>query len=269
VNGLLFYFTQGQRRPDTQGQRRPEQGQRRPDADVEMAPTPLFWALAAAALASVLIQCRPPASDFAEEVEYRRQVKKDLAAGRRPRPRSAKPKAAAAQGEDAADSDDLGSASMFGLRRWDGGLWAADAGIASLGCTPKGCLIGFATLWWRPPSWPRDYDVYMLAALHAYSAFCPTDVYFRNFAPRLRRPHTVLLGAVATRSIWELMWVGSTLLGLGTELQKALGRGGFLALYLGAGEAFELTPPCAQTALLTIGSSATRGSHLKVLCAPK
>eukprot|EP00967_Tisochrysis_lutea_P004052 scaffold4825_cov38-Tisochrysis_lutea.AAC.2 len=200
-----------------------------------MPPTPLFWALSATALVSVLVQCRPSAADFLTEVEYRRQVRSDIKAGRRPR---ARPVAAAQPSggeEEGGPRRSPVAPPLFRMHQWADGSWALDAAIVSVGCTRRGCLIGLACLWWRLPSWPMEWDVYMLGAIHAYSTFCSNEIYFRNFAPRLRAPHSILLGSVATRSMWELLWVGSTLLGLGSDLQRAVGRFGFIGLYLGAG----------------------------------
>lgn len=209
-----------------------------------MPPTALFWALAGVALLSVVVQTRPPAAEFAAEVAYRRQVKADLKAGRRPQPRPAPATAASGDGDGEGASDDgaqpAPTAPLFGIHRWPRGTWAVDAAVVSLGCTRKGCLIGAGTLWWAPPSWPMEWDPYLLLAAHAYSTFCPSATYFRHFSPRSSVPHSVLLGAVATRSTWGLLWVGSTLVGLGAELQQALGRMGFLCLYLAAGLAASL-----------------------------
>lgn len=209
-----------------------------------MPPTPLTWALAGVALLSVAVQTRPPAAEFKAEVEYRRHVKADLKAGRRPRPRPILAAAALADGdgdEEGASADGAPpAAKLFGIQRWPDGAWAADIAVVSLGCTRKGCLIGAGSLWWRPPSWPMEWDLYLLVAVHAYSTFCPSATYFRHFCPRARVPHSVLLGAVATRSTWGLLWVSSTLLGLGAELQQAIGRLGFLGLYAAAGLAASL-----------------------------
>jgi hypothetical protein len=220
-----------------------------------MPPTPLFWALAGVALLSVAVQTRPPAAEFAAEVAYRRQVKSDLKAGRQPRPRSALAAAAFAGrdwDEESGHADGAPPAPappLFGIQRWPDGTWAADVALVSLGCTRKGCLIGALSLWWKPPNWPMEWDLYLLVAVHGYSTFCPSATYFRHFSPRARVPHSVLLGSVATRSTWGLLWVSSTLVGLGAELQQALGRLGFLGLYAAGGLAASLVSmTCRRTA---------------------
>jgi len=172
------------------------------------------------------------------------------------------------------------------VHRWPDGSWAADAALVSVGCTRKGCLLGVFGHWWRLATWPAEWDLGAIGAVHTYAALCGSDVYYRHFAPRsrlrhttppvpppplrhisspaippppehrrtrpprchhrlpllcpCRLPHTLLLGAFATRSVFELLWVGSTLYALGRPLQAALGRVGFAALYVGAGVAASL-----------------------------
>lgn len=125
----------------------------------------------------------------------------------------------------------------FGIERFpeeERGLWALDSGVLTVACTKKRCYVGALGSWRKLPG--GEYDLYALAALHGFAClishkYGPT-VFFRHFAPRLVEPHTVLGGAFATSSPFEMLWLGSTLLGLGHELQRALGRGGFLALWL-------------------------------------
>mmetsp|Transcript_7707 Transcript_7707/g.22580 ORF Transcript_7707/g.22580 Transcript_7707/m.22580 type:complete len:280 (+) Transcript_7707:680-1519(+) len=177
--------------------------------------------------AAALLQTRPPAHSFRAEVDYLRQAKRELAAGRRPTPRKSNE-----------EVDEMGG--IGAVHRWPDGSWAADAALVSVGCTRKGCLLGVFGHWWRLATWPAEWDLGAIGAVHTYAALCGSDVYYRHFAPRARLPHTLLLGAFATRSVFELLWVGSTLYALGRPLQAALGRVGFAALYVGAGVAASL-----------------------------
>lgn len=92
---------------------------------------------------------------------------------------------------------------------------------------------------------PPKADLWLLAGAHAAAcaiAHTWPDVYYGYFMPRRSEPASVLLGAFATSSAWELAWLVSTLLGTGAELQRRaiLGRGGFLALYAGGAIASSL-----------------------------
>lgn len=123
----------------------------------------------------------------------------------------------------------------FGVERWpEDRLWALDAGLVSLGCTSKKCFVGVLGSWNGLPG--PQYDLYALAAAHGVACFVyhsyGPGTFYRYFAPLLSKPHTVLCGAFATSSAFEMLWLGSSLLGLGHELQRALGRAGFLALWL-------------------------------------
>jgi len=208
--------------------------------------------------AAALLQTRPPAHSFRAEVDYLRQAKRELAAGRRPTPRKSNE-----------EVDEMGG--IGAVHRWPDGSWAADAALVSVGCTRKGCLLGVFGHWWRLATWPAEWDLGAIGAVHTYAALCGSDVYYRHFAPRARLrhttppvpppplrhisspaippppehrrtrpprchhrlpllcpcrlPHTLLLGAFATRSVFELLWVGSTLYALGRPLQARYSRG--------------------------------------------
>ena len=117
-------------------------------------------------------------------------------------------------------------------------LWVAEIAVASLGCTRRTCFVGAAGSWWQIPKWSKDTDVFVLAGLHALA--CATfhyDVaaYYRHFAPRWSRPQSLLLGIFGVPSPWELLWLITSLVNYGPELQRALGRLGFVHLYLAAG----------------------------------
>ena len=115
--------------------------------------------------------------------------------------------------------------------------------------------VGTLTGWWAVPlwvGWSRRGDLFIINALHMAAALLstlrPLDFYW-NFIPRLRRPHTVLLGAFATSSIFECVWVASSVMMFGGALQGGdgggggtggggplvMGREGFAALYLVSG----------------------------------
>ena len=117
-------------------------------------------------------------------------------------------------------------------------LWVAEIAVASLGCTRRTCFVGAAGSWWQIPKWSKDTDVFVLAGLHALA--CATfhyDVaaYYRHFAPRWSRPQSLVLGIFGVPSPWELLWLITSLVNYGPELQRALGRLGFVHLYLAAG----------------------------------
>ena len=131
----------------------------------------------------------------------------------------------------------------FGFKEWpEAKLWAADVGVISIGCTHKRCFVGVAGSWHRVPG-PKA-DLYALVAMHGSALavryqYGPT-AFFRHFSPRLSDPHTLLLGGFATSGEFEMLWLGSTLLGLGHELQRSIGRGGFLVLWLGGATSVSL-----------------------------
>jgi hypothetical protein len=129
-----------------------------------------------AALLAVMLQSRPEASGFADEVAHRRLVRQDLKKGRRPSARLTRSLAAEESAGTEGDDADEPTGRIMGVHRWPDGSWAADAGVASIGCTRKGCMVGAFGLWWHPPAWPAEWDMLGLAALHGYGVVCDTQV---------------------------------------------------------------------------------------------
>ena len=124
----------------------------------------------------------------------------------------------------------------FGSRAWpEEKLWAMDAVLLSAGCTHKKCFVGVLGSWRKLPC--AAIDLYILAAAHGsaiavFYHFGPT-VFYQHCAPRFSAPYTILTGAFATSSLFEMMWLTSTLFGLGHDLQRSIGRVRFLLLWLG------------------------------------
>ena len=120
-----------------------------------------------------------------------------------------------------------------GTRHWDEeGYWAVDGVVVTLACTRKACFAGVLGRWQRLPG--RKVDVYALVGTHgascAISYAYGLGFFYRHFAPRFSRPHTILFSAFATSHPFTLLWLASLLLGIGSELQRALGRIGFALL---------------------------------------
>jgi len=170
-----------------------------------------------AAAIALVIATRPPAETLPSEVAKLRAVKR--------------------RGKVERDWTFKGhSGSLLKMHRWPDDLWAADALIVSFGCTQRGtCFVGTLGKWWRLPKWMPKWDLWLLAGVHGTACACYMQspmLYHQLFSPRASAPHTVLLGAFASSNPWELLWIGSTIVGLGQELQRALGRAGFIGLYL-------------------------------------
>mmetsp|Transcript_33859 Transcript_33859/g.74311 ORF Transcript_33859/g.74311 Transcript_33859/m.74311 type:complete len:257 (-) Transcript_33859:613-1383(-) len=189
-----------------------------------------------------LLACKPPAASFRDEVLLRRRLAKSRASDASARGRRGllHDKTLLSGLQQHGFNVLSNSTPVFGLKSWpEEGLWAVDAAAFSFGCNRRGaCLLGVFGNWWRLPSWQADWDLWLLTSLHAGSFACCTydpAAYFRNFAPRLRKPYTLLSSAFAISSIMELLWVCSTLASLGSSLQQSLGRFQFLGLYLFAG----------------------------------
>lgn len=233
--GLLFE----DERPEDDA---PPQQQRRPqpfevDLDRIEPPGLPLWTRAAGLVAvlAVLIAARPPASSFSTEVALRRRKQPGQVWQLGPELR-------------AFAKSPTKKAVVSSRHEWpeEPGLWARDLLLLSTGCTAKQvCFVGAAGRWWRLPRWERRFDLYAVVGLHALSLLCyhqAPDVFFAHFAPRLRRPHTLALGAFACTSPFELLWLAALTSGLGEMLQqqRQLGRLGTLGLYLGCGLASSL-----------------------------
>ena len=124
----------------------------------------------------------------------------------------------------------------FGQRSWpEERLWAYDLGAITVGCTHRKCLVGVFGTWNSLPG--PSVDLWTLCGFHGASCMvmhqCGPATFYGHFAPRWSAPHTLLLGGFASSSPFEVLWLGGTLLGLGPDLQRGIGRGGFLALWFG------------------------------------
>ena len=118
--------------------------------------------------------------------------------------------------------------------------------------------------------WKRSADLTLIASLHgaacAWAAFDSTS-YAQHFGPRAAAPHTILLGSFASATPWETLYLSSTVLGLGGDLQRELGRVGFVVLYAVAGLASSVCSMLTRrSALGSGGAMATLTYH--VLSAP-
>ncbi len=189
------------------------------------------WVMAVglAALAST----RPPAPSLDAELRRLRTLAKALGSSA-PQPRELRHKPYADRLRDAASAE-----RTLGYVELANGTWAVDAGLVTLGCTRrKTCFVGLLGDWWRLPSWSREGDVYGLVAAHGAAALLHSQdiaAFYRHFAPRVSRPHTLFTSIFATSGLFEALWICSSLLSIGGDLQIALGRGGFAALYIGSG----------------------------------
>ena len=80
-------------------------------------------------------------------------------------------------------------------------------------------------------------DLYALLACHGAACLLAhtegMGAFFRWCSPRPNAPHTIITSLFATSSPFELLWLFGTLQGVGSDLQRSLGRLGFVALYLG------------------------------------
>lgn len=104
-------------------------------------------------------------------------------------------------------------------------MWALDGVLFSVGCTHKRCFLGALGSWWGAPRWTPDTDLWALAAVHAIS--CATShfeprTYHRYFSPNTNRPHSIILGAFATAGVMELIFMVTTLNGIGANLQVVI-----------------------------------------------
>ena len=229
----------------------------------------------AAAILLTSMLTRPPAASFAAEVARRK--------ARAPAPKSAWTKQLAplrsawAVGDMGAAWGVVRSRSRIRTRDWeDPDAWAIDAVFLSYGCyrgRRTTCFVGTAGRWYRQPTWTAAADLWSLMAVHAISFACyhysPTT-YFRYFEPSTRRPHSIPLAAFATSSVFSMLWLGSTLLSLGPDLQRLLGRRRFARLYLGAGLAstcfslaFRHSATGAGGAIATIAYHALAAPHAR------
>ena len=182
----------------------------------------------AVAFSAALIAARPRAASFPSRIASLRAKQRQ-------------PTAYAQLSAEFAKKDSLLSKFNVGFHEFGNAtapLWVAEGAVASLGCTRRTCFVGAAGSWWQIPKWSKDTDVFVLAGLHALA--CATfhyDVaaYYRHFAPRWSRPQSLVLGIFGVPSPWELLWLITSLVNYGPELQRALGRLGFVHLYLAAG----------------------------------
>jgi hypothetical protein len=132
------------------------------------------------------------------------------------------------------------AAERYGVctQRWDDQqLWATDASLFTVACTKKKCFVGALGVWRAVPG--PEIDLWALLGANGVAcAVCyayDVRTFYQIFSPRFSEPHTLLTSMFATSSPFELLWMYGTILGLGRSLQRALGRGGFLALYLSGG----------------------------------
>ena len=158
----------------------------------------------------------------------------------------------------------------FGREQWaEERLWAADLGLLTVGCTHKKCFVGALGAWNSLPG--PDAELYALAAAHGAACLVMhqygPNTFYEHFAPRFSKPHTLVAGGFATASPFEMLWLGGTLLGLGSGLQRAIGRVGFLVLYLGG--AFGVSLFAASQRHSSTGSGGALASFAyHVLAAP-
>jgi hypothetical protein len=123
----------------------------------------------------------------------------------------------------------------YGRLRWEEErLWSVDALFVSVGCTHKKCFVGLLGVWRPLPG--AKVDLYVLVAAHGIPCavmhqYGPA-AFYHAFSPRWSEPYTVLLGGFATSSPFEMVWLGSTIMGMGPEMQRAIGRLGLLLLWL-------------------------------------
>ena len=148
-------------------------------------------------------------------------------------------------------------------------IWAADAVLFTVGCTHKRCFLGVLGKWRR--MWSGRYDLYGLAAAHGAACLVANQYgpgyYHRLFSPRFSSPVSLVLGIFATSSPFELVWLSGSILGVGAELQRSLGRGAFLMLYCGGALASSLVAAYSRhSANGAAGALATFAFH--ALAAP-
>ena len=94
--------------------------------------------------------------------------------------------------------------------------------------------MGHLGTWRRVPG-PR-FDLWVLLGMHAtgcvVSYTYSSEVFFRYFSPRFDAPYTLLLSLFSPTTPWELLWLYGMLFSTGPAMQRALGRLGFLVLYV-------------------------------------
>ena len=124
----------------------------------------------------------------------------------------------------------------------DARVWSADALLFSIGCTHKKCYVGAYGKWHSLPG--AKYDLYALVGAHGAACLVSyvygIGTFLRFFSPRFSAPYTIPLSLFATASPFELVWLSGSILGIGSGLQRSIGRGTFLLLYLGGALASSL-----------------------------
>ena len=116
-------------------------------------------------------------------------------------------------------------------------IWATQYIFFSVGCTHKKCFAGVLGAWRPMPD--REFDLYALLACHGAACLLAHTYgmlfFFQTFSPSLSKPHTLLTAIFATSSPFEMLWLCGCILGVGSDLQRAIGRIGFLILYIAGG----------------------------------
>ena len=116
----------------------------------------------------------------------------------------------------------------------DSRVYSYDAILFSVGCTHKKCFVGALGAWRAMP--PREVDLWIILALHGAACALAYQegmaAFLRWCTPRFNAPHTLITGCFATPSPFQMLWLWGSVFGAGADMQRSLGRLGFLALYL-------------------------------------